>query len=469
MFVAMQRTVNRLVCMLAGMLSCGYLMGAELEKAEISNSRPNIVFILADDLGYADVGFMGQEKILTPRLDALAENGLVFENMYAGGPVCGPSRACLLSGMSQDVGFIKGNPGRKPERENFREEDVLFSELLKETGYRNVYFGKWGLGPQGMSGYPLNKGFDSFVGYDTHVAAHNYYPQELCKDDGKISLPEGTYTHDVFTQEALSFLDKDHEQPFMLFVGYTIPHGPYDPPDILPYENETDWSDRAKKYAAMITRMDRDVGAILDKLEVKGLTEDTLVIFTSDNGVSPYSAKEAPEFFNSNGGLRGIKRDVFDGGIKVPCVFSWPGQIEPGRTEHVASFQDFMPSLCELAGALASESCNGISFLPTLMGHEVEQAQHDYLYWEHIQMMKSSAGVQAVLDVKRNQKGIRFGRFGEVWLFDLDTDPEEKRNIAKFHPERVAAIKDIMDSTRSKSELWPISMHDTGFRKPKEE
>ena len=429
-------------------------------------TQPNIVFILADDLGYGDVGFMGQAKIHTPNLDALAEEGLVFENMYAGGPVCGPSRACLLSGMSQATGYIKGNPGGRAERENFREEDVLFSELLKEQGYHNVYLGKWGLGPQGASGYPRNKGFDYFVGYDTHVAAHDYYPKELCKNEGKLKLAKGTYTHDVFTREALDFLDSEYAQPFMLFVGYTIPHSPYNPPDSKPYENERGWSDRAKKYAAMITRMDRDVGAILAKLEERGLAENTLVIFTSDNGVSPYS-KEAPEFFNSNAGLRGIKRDVFDGGIKVPFVARWPEKIQSGRTEHVAAFQDMMPTLCELAGAAASERSNGLSFVPTLLGRPEQQQTHDYLYWEHLQMMKQPAGVQAVLDVKNQLKGIRFGRLGEMWLFDLSADSSELKNIAPMFPEKADTLKAKLDSMRTESALWPISMHDRPFRKPK--
>lgn len=271
------------------------------EASPVFKIKPNIVFILADDLGYGDVGFMGQEKIRTPRLDALASEGLVFQNMYAGGPVCGPSRACLFSGMSQDVGYIKGNPGGLPERENFRAEDVLFSELLQAQGYYNVYLGKWGLGPQGASGYPTNKGFDYFVGDDTHVAA----------------------------------------------------------------------------------------------------------------------------------------------------------------------FQDLMPTLCELTGATSSASSNGISFVPTLLGEAEQQQAHDYLYWEHIQMMKNSAGVQGLLDVKNNLKGIRFGRAGDLYLFDLGADPSETTNIARAYPEQIEVMQAKLDSMRTASQLWPISMHDRPFREPK--
>jgi arylsulfatase A-like enzyme len=436
------------------------LFGSALQVS----AKPNIVFILADDLGYGEVGFMGQEKIQTPALDKIAKESMVFEQMYAGGPVCGPSRACLLTGMSQDIGYIKGNPGGDGNRENLRDKDLLFTELLQDAGYYNVYLGKWGLGPQGKSGYPLNKGFDYFVGYDTHKSAHNYYPKSLCKNEGKLELEKGTYTHDVFTEEALTFLDEGPKQPFLLFIGYTIPHSPFNPPNLEPYVESEKWDKTAKKYASMITRMDRDIGKIHDKLREKGLLENTLFVFTSDNGTSPYG-KSAPKLFNSSGPLRGIKRDVFDGGIKVPTLVSMPGTVEAGRTAHVAAFQDFMPTLCELAGIKPSPTTNGISFVPTLKGEP--QKPHDYLYWEHIQMQKSGMGRQAVLDVKNSLKAVRFGRNGKIRLYDLSKDEAEQKDIASQYPEKAELMKKKIDGMRGESKGWPIEMHDTPYNPPK--
>ena len=436
-------------------------------KAEL----PNVVYILADDLGYGDVGFLGQEKILTPALDRMAGEGLVFTRHYAGAAVCGPSRACLLTGMSQAVGYIKNNPGDLWQRENLRDRDITIAEKLKEAGYTTACFGKWGLGPQGKSGYPLNQGFDEFVGYDTHRAAHNYYPKQLCANEGKLPLVQTeekrTYSHDVFTGRALDFLKRPHEQPFFLYLAYTIPHGPFDPPDLGPYADQ-DWTGLQKRYAAMVTRMDRDIGRVLQVLRDRGLDQDTLVIFSSDNGPqSSYGegANHLTRFFDSNGPLRGIKRDLFDGGIMVPTVFWWPGTVAPGTTGHVSGFQDIMPTLCELAGQQAPEGIDGLSLVPILTGRPEEQKQHDYLYWEFLLMKKSGSGGgrQALLDVARKRKVIRYGRHGEPLFFDLEADPGERDNKAAAHPEEAKELNEKIDTVRGASELWPIEMHETGW------
>ncbi|WP_432798963.1 arylsulfatase [Poriferisphaera sp. WC338] len=437
----------------------------EVDAAE----RPNVIYILADDLGYGDIGRLGQKEILTPSLDRMVDEGLLFTQHYAGGPVCGPSRACLMTGMSQAVGHIKGNAGRLQERENLRDEDVTIAEKLKEAGYQTACFGKWGMGPMGMSGYPLNQGFDMFVGYDTHKSAHDYYPEQLRKDGGVLALAEGTYSHDVFTDEALKYLREDHGKPFFMYLAYTIPHGPYNPPDVKPYEKK-DWPDKHKKYAAMITRMDRDIGRLLDLLVARGMAENTLVIFASDNGPQSEFGRgpnAMTKFFKSSGGLRGIKRDVFEGGVRVPMIAWWPGRVKVGVTDHVSGFQDLMPTLCELVGADVPKGSDGISMLPTLIGKKGTQTKHDYLYWEFINMGKGAGGRQGVLFVDENVKAVRFGLHDDVRLYDLENDLGEARDISDQDSPLAERLGHYMDEVRSESVLWPREMLEKGWRKPK--
>ncbi len=433
--------------------------------------KPNIIFILADDLGYGEVGFNGQEKILTPELDKMAAQGMVFNHHYAGGAVCGPSRCVLMTGKSQAVGFIKNNPGGVWQRENLPDKEITIAEKMKEAGYATACFGKWGLGPLNKSGYPLNQGFDEFVGYDTHVAAHDYYPEQICKNNGMLQL-EGnkgvkkgqvgnTYSHDLFTQCALEYVNRAHQEPFFMFLAYTIPHSPYNPPD-MGYYTTKPWKDIHKKYAAMISRMDRDIGKILDALNKKGIAENTLVVFTSDNGTSvPGLAREsAPgkDFFKSSGPFRGIKRDMFEGGFREPTVFLWPGKIMPGRTNHISGFQDIMPTFCELTGINSPKGIDGISLLPTLLGKPSKQKEHDYFYWEFCVMTKDggSQGIQAVLDVKNQLKAIRRKLDGEIQLYDIKNDPDESEDMATLYPRKVKKLKKKINSMRGASDLWPL-------------
>ncbi|MCG8310115.1 MAG: arylsulfatase [Cytophagales bacterium] len=423
------------------------------------SERPNIIFILADDLGYGDIGAFGQKKIKTPALDKMAEEGLVFTQHYAGGPVCGPSRACLMTGLHQGHGYIKGNPGGMDERETLREKDTTIAELLQKSGYETACIGKWGLGKPGSTGYPLNKGFDYFVGYATHIAAHNYYPGRLCKNEGFLELEAGTYSHDVFTEEAIGFIERDHQKPFFLYLAYTIPHGPYNPPDIMPYESE-EWPDKAKKYAAMVTRMDRDIGKILKLLADKGLDKNTLVIFTSDNG--PQSTYENGEnetmvFFDSNGPLCGIKRDVLEGGIRVPYVAWWPHRIKAGICEAPTAFQDFMPTACELASIKPLAHIDGLSMVPLFFDQDENFTGHEMMYWEFIRMGgKSQGSRQGALDAKNNIKAVRYGTKGVVQLYFLNEDISEANNLSRKFPEIAKQMKDYMDSVRTESKLWPI-------------
>lgn len=436
-------------------------------------ARPNVVFILADDLGYGDLGCMGQKRILTPSLDRMAQDALLFTQHYAGGPVCGPSRACLMTGHHQGTGYIKDNPphpappgiftGDDPDIP-LRAQDVTVADVLRKAGYETALIGKWGLGNRGTTGYPTKKGFDSFLGYDSHSAAHNYYPAALCRNDGEMPLSKGTYSHDVFTAEALNFLGRKHDRPFFLYLAYTIPHSPHNPPDDQPYSGR-DWPDAYKKYAAMITRMDRDIGRILDLLRAKGLAENTLVIFASDNG--PGSSYTPPfqklvDFFDSNGPLRGMKRDVYDGGIREPFLAWWPGKVKPGVSHHVCAFQDVMPTLAELAGAAAPAGIDGISMVPALLGRGI-QKRHDYLYWEFIQQSaKATGGRQSCLEVATGWKGVRYGSKGALELYSLGNDIGEAHNTAKRHPDVAARLTKYLDTVRTPSAIWP--MPEQGWR-----
>lgn len=429
--------------------------------------RPNIIYVLADDLGYGDLGCLGQQQILTPSLDRMAAEGLLFTRHYAGGPVCGPSRACLMTGMSQAIGYIKGNPGSDWRRENLRTEDVTIAEKLKEAGYETACFGKWGLGPQGRSGYATNQGFDHFVGYDTHRAAHNYYPNQLCSYDGKLDLARGEYSHDVFTRLALEYLDSDRDRPFFLYLAYTIPHAPYNPPHLGPYANK-EWPASHKKYAAMVTRMDRDIGRILAVLQAKGVAENTLVIFSSDNGPqTTYGSgpSEMTRFFDSNGPLRGIKRDVFEGGVRVPMIAWQPGTIRAGRTGHVSGFQDIMPTFCELAGVHPPAGIDGISLVPTLHGKPNRQECHEFLYWEFIRMVGSETrgAHQGMLNVAENVKAVRYGADDAVALYELNSDLGESLDISRDRPELTGMLKRLMNESRTESKLWPRTMLNKGW------
>lgn len=446
----------------------GGLGGAALATSAGAAPRPNFVFILADDLGYGDIGCMGQQRIVTPALDRMANEGMLFTQHYAGGPVCGPSRACLMTGRHQGSGYIKGNPPPKPPVFTghdpdipLRPQDVTLAEVLRSAGYETALVGKWGLGNRGTTGYPTKKGFEYFIGYDSHVAAHDYYPAALCRNEGELALPKGTYSHDVFTREALEFLGREHERTFFLELAYTIPHTPYDPPDLGPYGGR-DWEGDSKKYAAMITRMDRDIGRILDLLRTTGQARNTLVIFASDNG--PHGP--GIEFFDSNGPLRGIKRDVYDGGIREPFIAWWPGHVSPGVSRHVSAFQDVMPTLAELAGARAPEGIDGISMAPTLLGR-AGQRQHDYFYWEFVQPGgKGAGGRQSCLEIATAWKGVRYGSKGALELYDLNRDLGERHDLSKEHPDVVARLTRYLDTVRTPSDIWP--MPESG-RRPRRE
>lgn len=451
--------------------AAGRVMGAE---------QPNIVFIMADDLGYGDLGCYGQEVIRTPNLDRMAGEGLLFTSAYAGSTVCAPSRSALMTGLHTGHTRIRGNA-----RVALRPEDTTVAEVLRDAGYRTGLIGKWGLGEDGSTGTPNRKGFDYFYGYLNQRRAHNYYPEFLWRNTEKIFLDnkEGLlkitsrrqvdYSHDLLTAEALDFIGAGGEsgaegedgarkgeeegQPFFLYLAYTIPHANSNARDGMEipaygvYADE-DWPNPQKGHAAMITRLDRDVGLIMQELEKAGIEEQTLVIFTSDNGPHKEGGAD-PAFFNSCGPLTGYKRSLNEGGIRVPAMAWWPGTIEEGRVSDLSwAFWDVMPTFAELAGVEAPTGGDGISIVPELRGLTAQQERHRCLYWEfHNEIWSSSQAVR--MD---RWKGIRRKPGAALELYDLEEDLSEKCDVAGEYPEVVAEIEAYMDGARTESEVWPM-------------
>jgi len=431
--------------------------------------RPNIVFILADDLGYGDLGCYGQQVIQTPNLDRMAAEGMIFTDHYAGSTVCAPSRCCLMTGLHTGHAYVRGN-ARLP----LRPSDVTVAELLKQAGYSTGIVGKWGLGEPDTTGIPNRQGFDHWFGYLNQRHAHNYYPAYLWRNEEKVTLanevrdvnpPGGVatkrvqYSHDLFTADALDFVARHKGGPFFLYLAYTIPHANNEAknegmevPSYGAYANE-DWPDPQKGHAAMITRMDGDIGRLFARLKSLGIDEQTLVLFSSDNGPHKEGGAD-PAFFDSNGPLRGHKRDLYEGGIRVPLIARWPGRIAAGSgTNHVSAFWDFLPTCCDLAGVVPPEGIDGFSLLPALLGHPRRQRRHQYLYWEfHEQGKKQAVRMGKWKAVRVN---VAKNPNGPIELYDLEADLSEEFNVADEHPEIVAQMATLMATARTDAEHWP--------------
>ncbi len=439
-------------------------------KSKGESSKPNIIFILADDLGYGDLGCYGQKTIKTPNIDKMATEGIRFTDHYAGSTVCAPSRCCLMTGLHTGHAYIRGNL-----RIPLRESDVTVAELLKRAGYTTGIIGKWGLGEPETTGIPNRKGFDYWFGYLNQRHAHNYYPAYLWRNEEKVPLknevrevnpPGGVatkrleYSHDLFTEEALGYISKNKDNPFFLYLAYTIPHANNEAqqkgmevPSLEPYA-DTDWPEPQKGHAAMITRMDRDIGRLFAKLKELGLDENTLVIFSSDNGPHKEGGAD-PDFFNSSGPLRGYKRALYEGGIRVPMIARWPGKIDEGsQSNHISAFWDFLPTFCELAGVDSPKDIDGISMVPALLGRTRKQKQHKFLYWEFHEQGKRQAVRMG--DWKGVRQDVAQNPNGPIELYNLQNDIGEKYNIAEEHPDVVARIEQYMNTAWEPSEHWPL-------------
>jgi arylsulfatase A len=437
--------------------------------AAAGRRKPNILWIMADDLGYSDLGCYGQKKIATPNIDGLAREGMRFTDAYAGCTVCAPSRSVFYTGKHMGHTSVRSNPGGVP----LLAEDVTVGEVLQKAGYKTGVFGKWGLGDIGTDGVPWKQGFDEFFGYLHQVHAHYFYPRFLYRNDKEVPL-EGnedgkrvTYSHDVIEQEALGFIRRHKEQSFFGAFTFTLPHwemlvpedsmGPYrgkfpeDKPYVDKNRHYADQPETRAAYAGMISRLDRSVGRVMDLLRELGLEKDTLVFFTSDNGGAMRILGD--DYFESYGPFRGHKQNFYEGGIRVPMIARWPGKIGAGRTSDFAwSFYDFLATAAEVAGVKAPADTDGISVLPTLLGKK--QKGHEYLYWEQ----PSYVGRTGEFKDETPMQALRMGKWkavrpkadGPLELYDLSVDLGESKNVAAAEPAVVAKIEGLLRGARVK-------------------
>lgn len=442
----------------------GWSAAAARASAQGGGGRPNIVFMMADDLGYGDLSCYGQAKFSTPNIDRLATEGIRFTQAYAGSTVCSPSRCVLMTGLHTGHCSYRGNVNGEP---GIPDSDVTMAEVLREAGYATGIFGKWGLGNVGMPGYATRQGFDRWYGFLNQGQAHNYYPRYLMSDDVAEMLRENVvygdkapkdYAPDRIQKNALEWLDKQSAaRPFFLYLPYTLPHANgekrrdtgngMEVPAGHPYENKP-WPAPEQGFAGMMYHLDMLVGQIMDRLRAKGLDRNTLVIFTSDNGPHKEGGRN-PEFFKSSGPLRGIKRDLTEGGIRVPFIARMPGTIPAGKTsEQVLAFWDLLPTFAELTKAKKLQGLDGVSMLRPLLGKG--EIPHAPLYWEFYE----GGFKQAIRDGK--WKAIRKGLKGKIELYDLSADIHEDKDLAAAHPEIVRRMETLFGEMRTDSPLFPI-------------
>jgi arylsulfatase A-like enzyme len=461
--VAFRKSLAATVLTVLATVAIASAAGPDLQLGP--GAHPNIIFILADDLGYGDLSCYGQKQFQTPNIDRLSAQGTRFTNFYAGSTVCAPSRCVLMTGLHTGHCYIRGNAAV-----DLRPEDVTVAELLHKAGYATGLVGKWGLGKEKSSGVPTRKGFDFFYGYFDQTHAHNYYPTHLYRNEAREALrnvvpKEGRvgqgvaskrvdYSPDLMTREALTFLESNKDRPFFLYLAYTLPHANNEAgnkgmevPDYGTFLNRN-WPEPQKGLAAMITHLDNDVGQVLDRLKQLGLEDNTLVCFSSDNGPHKEGGND-PAFFHSSGGLRGIKRALYEGGIRVPFIARWPGHVPAGKiSDYVGWFADFLPTAAALAGVAAPEKIDGLSLKALLNGDEKAQAKHRYLYWEFYE--RGSA--QAVREGR--WKAVCQPMDGSAELYDLETDQQETKNLASAQPEIVARMRELMRQAHVPSPLW---------------
>jgi arylsulfatase A-like enzyme len=436
--------------------------------AELKKQRPNIIFILADDMGFADTSVYGQKKFKTPNIDRLAAEGLRFAQAYAGAPVCAPSRSVLMTGLNtghtrvrDNFALAGGHVGFKGKEEirraSLTDADRTIADHLVRSGYRTALFGKWHLDGYDPAAIPARHGFQTFKGWLTQTAStQGYFPRQRYDNERLIDIAEnvdgkqGRYDTTIITEDAVDYIQKSGQDPFFIYVAYDAPHSPYVSPDLGSYANEP-WDEDEKTYAAMIEHLDRGVGKILDGLAKKGIDENTIVFFASDNGPRSEPTPEQTKvvnFFDSNGALQGYKRDMYEGGIREPFIARWPGHIPAGTVSQApVFFPDVLPTALDLAGA-PPEKTDGISIRPYLF-HPNAKAGDRFLYWEFYEPVFE----QAVRWGK--WKAVRHGRKGPLELYDLTVDPSEKNNIASKHADVVARIERYIQETHTPSTEYP--------------
>lgn len=473
-------------------------LGFAVSAAESEQPLPNIIYILADDLGYGDLGCYGQTKIKTPNIDRIASQGVLFTQHYSGQAVCAPSRCSMLTGLHQGHAQIRNNKELPHEGQTpISDETFTIAEMLKTKGYATACVGKWGLGYPGSEGDPNKQGFDLFFGYNCQRHAHQFYRNYLWKNDQKVFYPDNkviegpNYAADEMAREVLQFVDENRDKPFYLYWATPIPHVSLQVPEESLKEYQGLWEETPYKgsykpesgqgytghetpraaYAAMISHMDRNIGLLMDKLDALGIADNTLLIFTSDNGAT-YAGGVDAKFFDSMKGLRGHKGELYEGGIRVPFVARWPGRIPAGSSSaHPSAFWDMLPTFGEITGAEIPQRLDGISMLNALTGKP--QARHDFLYWEF--NAKNYNGGQVAVrygdwkGIKTHQlyskkgkgRASRGGQFpGRLQLYNLAVDPAEKNNVAQEYPEIVSRIEQIIQNEHVPSELFPFKTLD---------
>ncbi len=442
--------------------------------------KPNVVFILVDDMGYGDIGAYGQKLIETPNIDQLAASGMKFTQFYAGTSVCAPSRASLLTGLHTGHTPVRGNFEIEPEGQfPIPDSTYTMSKMFKKAGYKTAAFGKWGLGFPGSEGDPVKQGFDVFYGYNCQRQSHNYFPGHLWSNLERIPLQntltsQTQYAPDIIQKNAIEFMEANKKESFFLYLAYTLPHAGLQLPrnDKLfnhykqkfneqPNTIKTDWNGNGYQpqayphaaYAAMMGKLDAYVGEVMQNLKILGIDKNTLVVFTSDNGPHKEGGND-PSFFNSSGGLKGVKRQLYEGGIRTPLIVSWPGKIKPQQTKStIGAFWDFLPTFSELVGQKNKHYTDGISLLPTFL-NQTQKSKHSFLYWE----FHENGGRQAVRFGK--WKGVKEKAMTKpdalIELYDLDKDPAESINLANDYPTVVKQIKEIMNREHVEHKKFPF-------------
>jgi arylsulfatase A len=451
--------------------------GRAAAVARQATPPPNILLIQADDLGYGDLSAYGQARFATPALDRLAREGIRFTQYYAGSTVCAPSRTTLMTGLHTGHAWIRGNGGMPGGDVPLRLEDVTLAEVLRDAGYRTAVIGKWGLGQPGSTGQPDRQGFGHAFGFLDHRHAHRQFTDHLWRNGERIGTDvDRDYVNDLFTREAAAFVERDDPRPFFVYLNYTVPHAELRVPDESiapfhgrfpeqPFANPTADEKRTgarpdvaslgyrsqpaphAAFAAMITRMDRDIGRLADLLRARGIERRTLLLFISDNGPHREGGAD-PVFFKSTGGLRGIKRDLYEGGIRVPMIAHWPGTVPAGRvSHHVWAHWDVMPTLADIASGRTPTGLDGMSMRRALRGEP--QPTHAFLYWEF-----HERGFQQAVRMNR-WKAVRLKTGTPLELYDLDADPGEQRDVAAAHADVVATIEAYLETARTASDRWP--------------
>lgn len=441
--------------------------------ASVSDNRPNIIFILADDMGYGDLGCFGQKKFQTPNIDSLAGEGIRFTQCYAGSTICAPSRSVLMTGQHTGHTRVRGNmcivggsvgyKGKQQVRRMYlTDEDRTVGHVLQKAGYRTCLVGKWHLDGFNPKAGPMDRGFDEFYGWLISSAeTGGYYPakrfrnRELYDVPGNEKGSRGRYEPDMCTNEAIEFIKNNKDRSFFLYLAYNSPHSPLQVPDLGSYKDK-DWPEHIKTYAAMVYGLDQNVGKVIQMLKELRLDDKTIVFFCSDNGPrSEPTAQltEVADFFDSNGPLRGYKRDLYEGGIRVPMIVRWPGKVPSGKTSDFTwYFADFLPTAGELAGVESPKNIDGISVMPMFLSPSQVASDNRFLYWEFFE-----GGFQQAVRW-RNWKAIRLKQGQSLVLFDISEDLGEQNNVADKHPEVVAQIEEYLKTARTESAEWPLQL-----------